>query len=256
MIRMTLSALATGAIVLSSLALAPATLAQEADGYKKLIGVIASDEIANLVLETEMEIGFVAMLEQDPEVAANANECPGLISGMADAVMPAMRKSHALDYQWYRSGLERLFRRDFSEAEAADAANFFSTDLAQRFLMTAVRQSSSKNVIDEMIENDTNVLSEESYLADKQETVRRTLEALDPKDVAEFEFQLMIAPWAAKFAALRPEINALRLAMGNREFTPEHDAEFDEALETFLVAHYEACDAAEEGPASEPSPEE
>lgn len=229
----------------AAIGLASAALAQESDAYERLVLAVASDAIAELVFETEMQVGFVGALKQDPNVMETEAECPGLVSGMTDAVMPVMRKSHALDYDWYRGELDTLFRASMTKTEAAQAAEFFSSDLAQRFLATAIRQSSADNVIEDLMTNDSDVVTKEAYAADKEETVKRTMEALAPEDLTEFTTRLAGAPWFATFAGLNPRINELGLAMGNRDLTPEHDAEFEAAINAFTQSHFEQCEAPE-----------
>jgi hypothetical protein len=222
---------------------APASAQSPRDPYQRLVDAIASDTISGLVFDRDMQVGFEAGLRMDPEVAANEAECPGLITGLRTAVTPVMRKSHELDYQWYRAELEQLFRRTMSESEAAGAADFFATDLAQRFLATAIAQTSAENALKEALGTDEVTLSEEAYAADKRETTMRTMQAMNPEDLKQFTSRMAEAAWFPTFASIRPQISELGLAMGNRDFTPQHGAEFDEAAEAFSIAHFDKCEA-------------
>jgi len=233
----------------AALALATATpvFAQEADSWQRFVDAIASDAISQRVYERDMQAGFMAGLSIDTEMVENEAECPGLFTGIRDAVGPVMRASHDLDYGWYRQELEALFRRELSEAEAAGAADFYSTDLAQRVLMTFIAQSSTDNVLKEAAADyadDKEITTSKDALdADKRESAKRMLKALSPRDTADFANALSKAKWFPAFNRIRPQIQALQVKLANRDFTPEHGKAIEEASFAFATAHFEKCEA-------------
>ena len=236
------AALALSALVVpTAIAVPSIAIAQEQNGYSRLVEAVANDRFSGMIFERDMAVGFEGVLRQDADTKAIEDECPGYIKGMGDAVRPIMRISHDYDYAWYRVELEKLIRQDMTEAEASSAADLFGSELGQRFLGTAITNYSVDNSISDVLSNDDFSVSAESLESDRQETAQRLLRALDPEDLAAFSMQLMQSEWIGAFQILQPKINQLQLQLANRDFTPEHGAEFDKVVNGFVNDHLDKC---------------
>lgn len=241
----------TGATLLA-LGLGTAALAQESDGYERFVAAITSPAISDLTFERDMQIGFEQGLRMDPEIAADDEACPGLVAGVREAVTPVMRESHDAGFQRYRDNLEALFREGMTPAEAASAADFYETELAQRFLATFIKQSVADSALEEVMgeealaQEEVADISKEAMQADKRASVWRLMATLAPEEFQAVIDQLRAADWFASYNRLRPQINAFQLEMANEELTPEQDERFNTAIEDFMAAHYEQCEVPDE----------
>ena len=241
----------TGATFIA-LCLGTAALARENDAYDRLVAATTSPTISDLVFERDMKIGFDQGLRMDPELVAEDEACPGLIVGLTEAVRPIMRESHEEGYGRYREKLEMALREGLDPAEAASAADFYETDLAQRFLATFIKQSVADSALDEVMGDEAREQEEvpditaKAQAADKRASVLRTMAALGPDEFQAVVDQLSNAPWFASYNRLSPRINAFQLEMANEELTPEQDTRFNTAIEDFMMAHYEQCEVPDE----------
>lgn len=245
MIRLPRLALSAAAFCAAAVSLSlPASIAaQETDPYSRLVGAVASEAISDRVFEQDMGSSFVDALGQMPEMADIEADCPGFITGYADAVTGIMRESHEYDYRWYRSQLAQLFRAEMTQPHARGAAEFFETDLAQRFFITAISQMTAENTVRDAIENEDAQISQEAQAADRKATARRTVEAMPPEDMRRFAEEMSSSDWFPSFRRLRPRINTLTLAMANRDFTPEMGAKYDRISDGFIDNHLAQCNS-------------
>ena len=233
-------------ITLFAATIPAASHAQEPDPYTQLVNAVASDAIAELVFQQDMAVSFGDTFRSNEDIVEVESECPGYVDGYIKAIRPILRKAHDLDYVWYRAEMAKLFRAGLTAQEALGGAQFFGSDLGQRLLSSAIAQSSGENSVKEVLTNETGDISSESYNADKRKTVSNLLRALSEQEKQELSVKLGGAPWFPAFQRVSPKVNLLGLEMVNRDLNAEHQAEFDAVSDTFVDAHFAACDAAKQ----------
>lgn len=230
------------ALFMSPLAAQPLTAESETgDSYTRLAEAVASDKISKLIFERDMEAGFKETLAQDPEVAVTETDCPGFVDGFAKALRPIMLESHNLDYAWYRSKLIETFRAGMSAEQAGNAATFFASEPAQIFLSTAITNYSLDNTVSDVMTNDDMSVSAEALEADKRATAALTMRKMDKDDLNAFITGMAQSEWFPAFRKMQPTIQSLNLEMANRDFTPEHQIEFDRVAEDYATSALDAC---------------
>lgn len=231
-----------------ALTLAGASLAQEAeqDPYQELVSVFSNDTMRDRAFESIMQSAFVGTLEADPELRALEIECPGLVSGLSDAIRPIMRQSHNDGYVVYRQDLHTLFKSELSTEHAAQTAEFFGSDLGQRFFASVFSNQSMDNIIAEAMETQGEEdITVDAMRKDTNRTAIRALMALEPVDRKTIANVFANEEWAKAFAMMRAQMDALQADPKYQETTPEEDAAIEAASVTFAEAHFEACFAEE-----------
>lgn len=242
----------TGAklVALASFIFTSATIPAQAqssadDPYNYLVQTLAGDEMARRSFESEMEHAFVAVLRADAEFMELDAECPGALQGLVDVNRPIMWESHLDDFDWYRAELDRAFRNELSPEHAEGMANFFASELGQRFFDTIFQEQRFDRTIAKVMEDDGDKIDAETLLKDKTDTATRSLMALEPVDRQELTHIFATEEWAMSLIAIQPRLREIQLQLANREFTPDQDAQMDQRTEEFVTRHFDACYAGE-----------
>ncbi|AOL22691.1 hypothetical protein Ga0102493_111667 [Erythrobacter litoralis] len=245
--RTPLALLAAALLLAGSAFVGPAALhaAQETGAHSRLVATIASDTMRDRLFERQLEIGFRGPLEQDPELAEIEMECPGFADALVAGLTPTLRRSHDVDYDWFRDRLTALFESGMSEDEAADAADFFSGETGQRLLLTIATQQSGTNALRDIMADDDMTISPQSMDKDRADTVQRVQEAIGKEEMDAIISELALAGWFPAFEALQPRMSALNLELANLDYTPEEYAEIDRLTAEIAEAHFTRCDAAD-----------
>jgi len=229
-------------VIPATMAVPTAAIAQEQSAYSQFVDAIASDRISDLSFETDMRTVFEAVWRQDADMATLEAECPGFIDGYITATRPILRTSHDFDWQWYRAEMLAIFQEGLSESEARGAARLFGSELGQRFLTVGIESQTVDAIVSHVLENEDEPVSEETYREDRLETLDRIRETMAPAEMRRFETQLGQATWFPALLGIQPKINALQLERANRDFTPEHGAEFDKVAQRYVDQTLETCD--------------
>lgn len=235
--------------VLSSLALAGASFAQDAatDPYQDVVDVFASDTMRERAFDSTMKSAFRAALEADQELAALEIECPGLMTGLEAAVRPIMWTAHKNDYVVYRQDLHAMFKANLSPEHAAKTAEFFGSELGERFFTQVFANQNLDNVMREaMATNGEEDISSEAMRRDNDRTAIRAMMALEPVDRMEINRIFAANEWAQEFAKLRPQMDAILADPKFQNFTPEEDAAIEQTSMDFSLDHFDKCFAAAE----------
>lgn len=232
----------SGVIAASFLLIAqPGHADTQRDPYTDLVMAIASDEIAVQALDAEMarapeEWGKI------PEFAELEADCPGFIQGYAVAMRAAYSKGHMQDYAWYRGKLDTLFRAELTEAEAEQGAAFYSSPLGIKLMRWVWANRSVDATIAEAMANPETDTSRQAYDADMQATRQQVRSDFTLAEQIEIK-EALGSGFGPKLLMLQPRMNQLTFEMFNREFTPDVEAEIDQAADSFIDNHIAACEA-------------
>ena len=215
--------------------------AQQADGFDRMLEAITSDTMSELIFERDFRTVFIAVIKADPEMTQIEADCPGYVEGLGNALRPIMRVSHDYDWQWYRREFEALMRSGLSEEHAAGIADLFGSPLGQRFIAAAIANSNADATVAAIGDDPDAAITMDALQADKSATARAVIDALSPEDMNEFATRMREAEWLPTFMRIQPRLEALQLELANRDFTPEHGAEFDKVLANYSSDQLEAC---------------
>ncbi len=218
------------------------------DPYQAMVEVFASDTMRDRAFDTIIESAFRGALEADPELQALEIECPGLASGLENAVRPIMKQSYNNDYVTYRQDLRVLFAEEMTREHAAQAAAFFGSDLGQRFFDAVFANQSLDNMVAEAVATEGEEdISENAMRKDMNRTAIRALMAMEPVDRQEIARVFESEEWGKSLAMMRPKMDALLADPRFQDFTPEEDVAIDLASTQFAEAHFSACFAEDAG---------
>jgi len=228
-------------IVLATLFMLAPAHAQEDDGRARLVQAIASERMSNLMFERDIAKAWTPMMMREPEIAQIEVDCPGYVEGLIVAIRPILSESHNYDFGWYRTELEALFRAELSDAHASGMADLLGSDLGQRVLLAAVENYEVENSVEDAVTSADNSVSAAALAADREATAQRLVTSLAREDVLAFGMQVMQAPWRPEFERIQPRIHDLQLQLANRDFTPEHGAQFDKIVSRYAEDAITAC---------------
>lgn len=232
-------------VAIAALTFAMPVLAQSpgtaSDPHRALAAALTNDEFVERSYEQAIVMGFQGALRAAPDMAAIEAECPGVIGVMTAAAEPIMRPAYLRDFAAYRERLANLFRGEMSVAQAREGADFFTSPLGRRFLLSLAANLSVDAQNGDAISSQGATISSEALGADNLRSAKDGLSALEPLDRREVERTLTTAEWAREFVRLQPMIARFQLEMANAEYLPEEDAAMDAALEIAAETHLTAC---------------
>lgn len=227
-----------------ALAMAGAGIAQEvsSDPHQQMVDVFANDSMRDRAFESIMKSAFGSIVETDPQLAALEMECPGFIDGLSSAMRPLMKRTHNEDHIEYRKDLLALLRSELTAEEAAGAAEFFASDLGQRFFDEVFANQNMDNVMREaMATGGEEDISASSLNKDNNTTAIRAMMSLEPVERRAIMNKFVTEDWGKAFSKMRPKMDALLTDPKYQQTTPEEDAEIEAVSVEFSTNHFEKC---------------
>ena len=246
MIRTAIKSLVIAALVFSQAHTSLFAQAPESDDpYTALALAFASEEIAILRFEQDMNVNALPTLKQIPELAQLERDCPGYFSGYLKVMRPIIFQGHMEDNAIYQEKLVALFRARLSEDQAAQAADIYGSQLGQNLLAQAILNMSAENILAEIVEGagEDVTISAEAYSADKRESVARLLRSVSPEEMAQLEARMRGTDWLPAFMAILPEAQTINLEILNSGYSAPIEAKLDAVAQSFTASHVAACEA-------------
>ena len=118
-------------------------------------------------LDREGDILRAVPEQVDPEFAEIEKECAGTIDAITTAARPILWEGHQRDYLRHRRELNALFVRELSPEEAHEAAEFYTSELGQRMILSAVENADVSQSVAAALADEDAPINERTFQADK-----------------------------------------------------------------------------------------
>ena len=220
--------------------------------YRELAEAKTPDDVWEASLQslvTQSRNGFIA----DPNLGRAEDLCPGAMDAIFEAVTPIMRRGHFLQRDEYRDGMTEIFAREFTPDQAAEALEFYRSDLGHEMLLFGSGANSYSHRVQEVLDSDDEpapVLDRETFDADLAGTQSAIHRGIDPKIAFEANRILRRSSWYSTYARkVHPQIQDLRYSIAARDsrFSAAGGGqESARATTRALEQHFAQCEAAQE----------
>lgn len=234
--------LTRGLVFIAAIAAAPLS-AQVTNPHDALVAELAAPDMFvssfNRIIETDMP----AVLRKDPNVAAIERVCPGTIDAVIAALAPTLAEFNDRGVAEYRVSLRELLGARLSAEDAAQAAEFFASDVGHRFLRTVGSQSGMRNSLESALDSGEGEIDRGAFQRDQQQAVRDGMAELSPADIRAINAAVSTSSWGKAFAGLSGEIVELRYRITNTKLTPEEELRFEKLSAEAMDAHLRTCGA-------------
>jgi hypothetical protein len=219
--------------------------AQDSSAYDALVAVLASNESFDIASRRLLEVDLPAAFRSDPNIQEIEAECPGAVEALLVATTPMFKELDQEGRRDYRAALRNLLPTRMSEADARAAAEFFGSDLGQKFVRSISEQSTLSNSLSSAMSNDEGSIDRDAFERDQLNAARGGLEALSDFEKLSVNRALQTS-WGEAINDLSPEIMTLKYSIMNAEMTPDQNAALDAVIGETIDAHFDACEASDD----------
>lgn len=215
--------------------------AQAPTPYQKLADALANDAMMDLNFRVLIDGAMTKQFMADENIAGLEIVCPGTITALMTAIEPPMYQLQVRGYSLYRQDLAALFAAELTQEDAALAAEFYNSDLGQKFVTSIVKSSTLDRSLASAMANEDSSVDNDALVTDVRTSVIRGMVAMSPAERAEITQILTTAPWMASYRTLEPNIQALQLRLANTDFENDEEEQFTRLIETAVENHIESC---------------
>ncbi|TRD11852.1 hypothetical protein FGU71_08285 [Erythrobacter insulae] len=232
--RVRLAMLAIIAALFAALHL-PALAQDNDDPHADLYAAIQSGIDQDTILENSMEAirREYARLPQFIELEAIS---PGLIKDYVSALRPIFAKTMARSNAAMKLDMIDLFRRELTDAEAAEVAAHYRTDVMQRLLGNISTNFAPDSTLSG-IESDAPI-TEAQVNKDIASAAATGAVQLSGEERGEIARKLLESAALRKFEQLNPKIVAVRTVYENEPLLPDEAAELEALAEAFFAERF------------------
>lgn len=243
---------AAAPLSIPSLALAQATEARatQTSSHERLIDAIASEEVRAITFEVAMR-EIEAFYRRDPDMAELEADCPGTISEIVAGSRGLMKEYHELESRVLKERQLSALRAALSDEYAAGAADFYSSELGQKLLISVANNYSIGESLNSATSATTTPgkntgeiqIDREAFDRDQQKTVEDAVKGLTQAEVIQIGMQVMGKEWFPAFQKLSPTLAQINFDVSNSNLDPSIDKRLDETLNRILDDAFERCPA-------------
>jgi len=179
------------------------------------------------------------LTQGDPGMAEIEAQFPGFSLEMMQRIEPVIRQYFNRTQAIYRPQFIAAVAETFSEAEASQLADFYSSNIGRRMLNVAALNSLSGVVLDAQLADQdvTSAMIE----AERSDNMRRTREALTAAEEAEIVRELLRIPAVYRMPELSRRTVAIQVAMNNEPMTPDEEREVERIVRTTVNQRMQAA---------------
>ena len=205
----------------------------EEDNYVRLLGAIQSDKVLSAAADSAILAMMRLVLNDVPELAEIARSSTELQGDFIARFHPLFL-DHIMHGQVLILPRQIAILQDAMTAEESGRlADFYSTDLGQRLLLSTIQNLSYDHIVANESLDDP--ITQEDYSADINQAAKRTAQDFEPT-LADRKALLRLAadPAFTKFNNAQAELQALNVENENRPLPPETEAKIAEIFLSIL----------------------
>ncbi len=206
---------------------------RSSDVYDTLIGVIVQGIDADAVTERMLSQMRNAMMSEAPTLSAFEKDHPGSVRQIVEAMRPIMQRHAERISAQHRSELHDLFQAELSEADASDAAAFYSSPLGRRVLEAVSGTITQAAALREAVSSE-GPTSADAIQADHAASTRLAVAALTPAELAGIEHSLRGKAWVMQMQLMRSSMLEINTRIENIPFNAEDEAAINAVVTTIM----------------------
>lgn len=215
--------------------------AQDANPHEALVEALTTRETFDVAFQHLMNVDLPAAFLADPDIAELEKECPGAVQALLTAASPLFLRINQESESEYHKAMADFLAARMSDAEADAAANFFASDVGQRFLRTVGAESTLGNSLRSAMADDEGAVDRASFDRDRQSSAAATVAALGDADRRALA-ETFDTSWGKTLRAMVPELADLRFRLMSMDLTPEQSTELESLANRVLLGHFTTCD--------------
>lgn len=208
---------------------------QVIDAYTTLMQSITSGVNEKALFTSILaQVGDI-LIKENAQVARMERDYPGSVDQLLRAITPVLERHSNRVTGEFRQSMVAMLKQRMTQAEALDAAAFYSSPLGRR-VIGAVQENYSVAAMGSELaaSNGEGDITTDAILRDRNRTVAAAISALTAQEEAEMERMLSGKSWPMKLGAMREPMAVLRARMENAPMLPEDEAEMMGAIDAAM----------------------